>query len=247
MWQDGLKQLSEQISYLEESDNPLSADVFFIRTDACVYVYDVGSCVEARERIERIHEDKIVVLSHFHADHTDNLGKITFRELYAGKETLKHVGAGNAVEGEVLLEPLIPIRLITLPSSHAKDCVALCYGNQYAFCGDATYATQKRFPAQASGGVYPDSTAGEPAVCTGTETQAVPDGEKGAGREPEYTVKTVYNAQKLKAMIETLKSLDVKYLVLSHEGNPVHCKSEVIRTLELIYRRRDKNSAYIVL
>lgn len=204
MWQDGLNRLSEHIFYLPASDDPLSADVFFIETDVCVYVYDVGSCAAARERIEGIKKDKIVVLSHFHTDHTANLGEITFRSLYAGRETLKHVGSGNVVEGEIVLEPVLPIRLVSLPSSHAKDCVMLCYRNEYAFCGDAVYAAQKK-------------------------------------------LQTVYNAQKLKAMMDVLGALDVKYLVLSHEKNPVHCKEEVIRSLEMIYGRRDKNSAYIVL
>ncbi len=233
MQQEDLKHLSNHISYLPASDDPLSADVFFIRTDTSVYVYDVGSCAAAREQIERIKEDKIVVLSHFHADHTENLGKITFRSLYAGKETLKHVGEGNAVEGEMVLEPAVPIRLMTFPSSHAKGCVVLCYGNEYAFCGDAVYATQKRFPVKSAG--------------AHAEPKAMPEKETEGSQEPEYTIQTVYNAQKLKAMIEAFKALDVTYLVLSHEKNPVHLKREVIRTLELIYQKRDKDDAYIVL
>ncbi|MDE7325317.1 MAG: MBL fold metallo-hydrolase [Lachnospiraceae bacterium] len=213
MWRDGLKYLNDWIVYLPATSGPLSADVFFMETDRTIFIYDVGSCAAARERIEGIKKEKIVVLSHFHADHTDNLAKITFQELYAGKETIKHVGVGRQVLGETLLEPDIPIRLILLPSSHAKGCVALCCGKEYAFCGDGLYAAGKRFPE-----------------------------EKGG-----YTVKTVYNAQKLKEMIRMLKELDVKYFVLSHEEYPVRPKEEVIRSLELIYQAWGKDDPYIII
>lgn len=209
-----LKRLSDKICYLPASEAPLSADVFFIEAGSVVYIYDVGSSAAARERIEAVKQKKIAVLSHFHADHTANAAELTFEALYAGRETLRHTGCGIPVDGEILLEESVPIRLVPLPSSHAKDCVVLCYGTEYAFCGDAVYAAGKKFPAK------------------GTEA---------------YAVKRVYNSQKLKAMLEALKRLDAKYLVLSHDKRLVYPKEEVIRPLEMIYKRRDKNSAYIEL
>ncbi len=137
--QQEVRRICRQITYLPATLEPLSADVFFIESDDAVFIYDVGSCVAARERIEGITKDKIIVLSHFHADHTDNLLKIHFKELYAGRETIKHMGFGVQVIGETVLRADIPIRLVPLPSSHAKGCVVLCYGREYAFCGDALY------------------------------------------------------------------------------------------------------------
>ena len=83
--QQEVRRICRQITYLPATLEPLSADVFFIESDDAVFIYDVGSCVAARERIEGITKDKIIVLSHFHADHTDNLLKIHFKELYAGR------------------------------------------------------------------------------------------------------------------------------------------------------------------
>lgn len=228
-----LRSLSGRITYLPASDAPLSADVFFIETDSCVYVYDVGSCEEARSYIAAAGREKelVVVLSHFHADHTGNIGAVPFKALYAGRETLKHVGSGNVVEGECLLDASVPIRLIPLPSSHAKDCVALCYGREYAFLGDALYAAGKRFAAEPAGS---GKTAG------GRENG-------GASGDAGYVVKMVYNVQKLQAMIAVLKKLDVTYLVLSHEQNPVRPRDKVIRFLEAVYQRREKDSAFLVL
>ncbi len=223
-----LRNLSGRIFYLPESDAPLSADVFFIETDSCVYVYDVGSCKEAREHIAAIGKDVVAVLSHFHADHTKNMGEVACRALYAGRETLRHVGDGTVVEGEVVLDPSVPIRLLPLPSGHAKDCVMLCYGREYAFCGDALYAAGKKFPAE----------------------HAEQKGKDGNGQQPGgsgYVIKMVYNVQKLQEMITVLKKLDVTYLVLSHRGNPVQPKDAVIRSLEMIYQKREKDTPYIVL
>lgn len=222
---DGLRRLSSQITYLPASDAPLSADVFFMETGGGVYVYDVGNCEEAKGHIAAAGREIVVVLSHFHADHTGNIGSVACRALYAGRETLKHVGGGIVVEDEVVLDPSIPIRLLPLASSHAKDCVVLCYGKEYAFCGDALYATGKRFPVE----------------------HTKPGGNGQAVAESGYVIKQVYNAQKLQAMLAALRGMDVKNLVLSHEENPVRPKEEVVRELEGIYQRRTKDSAYIVL
>lgn len=237
MQSEQIKRLADKIYYVPASENPLSADVFFIEAGERVYIYDVGSSVAAREQIEAVTRGKIIVLSHFHADHTANVPEITFEELYAGKETVKHTGIGKTVDKEIILEADVPIRLVPLPSSHAKDCVALCYGTEYAFCGDATYATGKKFPSE------------EAARCL--DGQAT-DGKlhktvQNSMADTAYVIKHVYNSQKLKAMLEVLKRLDVKYLVLSHDTKLVYPKEDVIRSLEMIYKRREKDSPYILL
>lgn len=54
-----------------------------------------------------------------------------------------------------------------------------------------------------------------------------------------------YNSQLLKAQIDVLKKLECKYFLLSHDRHFVYKKQVVIRWLEGIYSRRDKNSSYI--
>ena len=55
----------------------------------------------------------------------------------------------------------------------------------------------------------------------------------------------VYNAQLLKDEIEVLKNLRSRYLLVSHYDGFLREKDEVIAELEEIYKRREKNSAYI--
>ena len=54
------------------SDHPLSADVFFVQGREYTYVVDVGSNDEAFEAVASIPKKKIII-THFHADHADNL------------------------------------------------------------------------------------------------------------------------------------------------------------------------------
>lgn len=55
----------------------------------------------------------------------------------------------------------------------------------------------------------------------------------------------VYNAGLLQAQIAKLKSLSAKYFLLSHEQPFIRRRESVIRLLEMIYSRRQKNEAYI--
>lgn len=54
-----------------------------------------------------------------------------------------------------------------------------------------------------------------------------------------------YNVQLLKAMIDVMKTLDVKYFCLSHEKKFVQEKDDVIRLYERIYNRRKPNSTVV--
>lgn len=55
----------------------------------------------------------------------------------------------------------------------------------------------------------------------------------------------VYNAQLLKEEIELLKRLPGTKVFSSHEERPVKDKTAVLRFLEQIYEKREKNDAYI--
>ena len=132
--------ITEFLSYLPASESPLSAETVLIRCEDGLWLYDVGSSDESAAAIQALRGKRQVVLSHFHADHAGNLGRITFDALYAGPFACKRFGMGEAVSREMFFPD--GVRLFPLPSSHAKGCVGLCY-QEYAFLGDAAYSMQK--------------------------------------------------------------------------------------------------------
>ena len=80
--------ITDNISYTPTSREPLSAEVFFIKKNEKVYIYDVGNGEQYTEAINNI-ENKIIVLSHFHPDHIYNLSKLENYILYQSKNTAK--------------------------------------------------------------------------------------------------------------------------------------------------------------
>lgn len=125
--------ISEKISYIPASSEPLSADIGIIREGEETWLFDVGA--EPRS-IEGLPENAHVVLSHFHRDHTENLPRLKTAEVFGSDETLRHTGAGEAVRQELSRGGL---RIFPLPSSHCKGCLGLEVDETYAFVGDALY------------------------------------------------------------------------------------------------------------
>lgn len=155
---DGLVQITPEISFLPSSRNPFSCDVVFIRTESCTWVYDVGTTSQAADEINRIEGAKKIVLSHFHPDHVMNLLRINYDEndeIFVSKNTRRYVRIGTVVD-ESLEFPADSeknaatgtpnhaqkIKIFNFPSSHAKGCLALMYGD-YVFLGDGTYAKER--------------------------------------------------------------------------------------------------------
>lgn len=132
--------ITENICYLPASEEPLSSDVVFIKSDGATYIFDVGASDETAEYINGITDRKTVVVSHFHQDHVFNIGRVKFDKLYASKETVKHTNMGEIVFDKIVLDNII---VLSVPSSHEKGCVILVCGD-YAFLGDCAYAGFKR-------------------------------------------------------------------------------------------------------
>lgn len=133
-----IKTVDEKISYIEASEDPLSADVGIIRSGGITWIFDVGNGEAAAEKINGLEGEKRVVLSHFHADHTANLDRISYTELYGGAFTCKKLKKGISVETDLRLGD---IHLFPIPSTHAKGCIGLETGS-FAFLGDSTYAAE---------------------------------------------------------------------------------------------------------
>ena len=123
---------------LPMSTDPLSADVFIIHGQRCTYFIDCGSCDAALDFILSVDGSRNLVLTHFHADHSDNMKRFregTFETVYGGKKTIERIGCGTIVNTELELEE--GIRIIPITNCHAKGSLAVELDGEYLFTGDA--------------------------------------------------------------------------------------------------------------
>lgn len=139
-----LQRLTERISYLPVSDNPLSADVGIIRGDVFTWFFDVGSNDDAFEIITGSGSPRKIVLSHFHADHTRNLARIAYTDLYCGDFTCAKLQDGEVIREPVTFDDGIELTLFPMASTHSKGAVGLEVDEEYAFLGDALYGAYKK-------------------------------------------------------------------------------------------------------
>lgn len=142
-----LIRISPSISCLPASAPPLSADVGMVSAANVTWIFDVGSNEEALELVNGIKGEKRIVLSHFHADHTDNLNRMETGgdcKIYGGGFTRKKFGQKNIEVTEVNKDLYFDggIHLFPIPSSHTKGCVGLEH-EDFAFLGDSTYCEVK--------------------------------------------------------------------------------------------------------
>ncbi len=207
--------LTEQISYIPASKNPLSSDVILIEGEEYLYLFDVGNNEEVAAYLDAFPKKKKIILSHFHADHTGSIGKISFEEVYAGPIMGKYYqyfvpGFEKEKEPEKYLtvtEPVkisdgVELEICPVPSSHAKGSLLVQVNGEYILLGDAFYSRTK-------------------------------------------DKKAVYNVQLLKEEIRLLNELTGDKVFLSHEKRPVKAKKGIVRFLEKIYEKREQNNPYI--
>ena len=135
--------ITDRISYIRASENPLSADVGIIEGDEFCWLYDVGADESVPISLSKIQKPKNAVISHFHPDHMANLEHAVLNGVYLGANTFKYAKRGTVVDKDVFIDDGIKIHIFPLPSNHAKGSVGLETGD-YAFLGDATYSTMKQ-------------------------------------------------------------------------------------------------------
>jgi len=133
-----LVNITENISYLPATEKPLSCDIVFIKTNKATWIFDVGLNSEAIKEIKNIQGPKNVVISHFHPDHILNLPRVSCDNLYVSSNTKKYTFRGTVVKDLLEFDEEPKIKILELPSSHAKGCLCLICGD-YAFMGDGTY------------------------------------------------------------------------------------------------------------
>jgi glyoxylase-like metal-dependent hydrolase (beta-lactamase superfamily II) len=226
--------ITEYISYIKASDNPLSADVVLVEGLEYLYIFDVGNNEQVAEYINSLPKKKRVILSHFHTDHIGNIGRVAWETVFFGANTEKYFqhyitdyaamrfaqlsGAFSAALGVDTSAGSFPKFVIVFDTVKIQDGVSL--------------------------EIYhvPNSHAkGSLLLQVNDEYLFVGDSLYSKVENDTY----VYNAQLLKDEIELLKKLPGTKVFSSHEARPVKYKAGVVRFLEQIYVKREKNDAYI--
>lgn len=138
-----IKIINDIISYIPATNEPLSADVGIIKGDKYIWLFDVGNDITVANQINEINGIKNVIISHFHADHMGNLQYVNYEKVFGGGYTINKISSGITVTENTTINDGVEITLFPIPSTHSKGCVGLQVNNEYAFVGDATYATRK--------------------------------------------------------------------------------------------------------
>lgn len=134
-----LKTLGTTIEYLPATEEPLSADVFCIHGTKCTYFYDVGRTDEAFQYIQSQAGEKIVILSHFHGDHIENVSRLSPAAVYGGNKTIQKVGFGTVVRESLTVDDGVSLEIIPCPSVHASGGLILNVNREYCLIGDLIY------------------------------------------------------------------------------------------------------------
>lgn len=225
--------------------SPLSADVYAIRGETAWWIFDVGACDEAVDFINNLpcgdvmpgaaphlHQDaaplkKNIVISHFHRDHFFNLSRVSFDNLFVGRETFRHCDETirarsdtQVVESPLQFEGGLQIRIEPIPSSHAKGSLMLTVGGDAQTCDGVDVAGEQSRGAIAFLG---DSTY--PTV-----------NHNG----PDF-----YNVQLLYQQIQFLRACGAQNFYMSHRRFIPREKESILQILESYYAQREPNKNII--
>lgn len=136
--------ITQKLRYIPASEDPLSADVYFIEGDHCCYIYDVGNNAHSLHQINQTAKEKSVILSHYHKDHTGNIAQIHCRDLYVGKKTYEMIGKGMIVEDILTICDGIKIEIMHCPSVHTDGSLIANIDHMHTLIGDL-YFTRHPF------------------------------------------------------------------------------------------------------
>lgn len=212
-----LIRITDRISYIPASEKPLSSDIGIIRGDSATYFYDLGSLGAHAEYLNSISGRKEVVLSHFHSDHTTMLPNVVYDRLYAGNATMKSI----------------------------KHCIS---AETFSYASERLCTPAPGSPVHIDDGISLDISYMPCTHAKGSLVLTVNNEYCFIG-DATYCLlsedRPYYNAQLLKDEIETLKSIDTEYCLVSHDKHFIRPKSTIIRQLEAIYGRRTPNEPLI--
>lgn len=131
-----MERINNVITYLPASSEPLSADVYFIEGDTCCYIFDVGNNEAALQAISATKKEKIVILSHYHKDHTGNIDKVDYKELYVGDLTKETIQRGTVVTDKVVIHDGVELVIQQCPSPHTKGSLIVTVNKEYTLIAD---------------------------------------------------------------------------------------------------------------
>jgi len=147
-----MESLAPRIFHIPPTRDPLSADAFILAGDARYYVFDVGHSDDAYAAIAALDKPVTVILSHFHADHTGNIHRLSPAEILVGARTRKYIGAGTLVDAPLTIEDGITLTVQPCVSPHAPGSLILTMDDTYTFLGDAPYGARPGAgPGEATG------------------------------------------------------------------------------------------------
>lgn len=134
------------IKRIEMSENPLSADVFFVQGREYTYIVDVGSNDVSYEAVKAIPKKKIII-THFHADHAENLRRLkpADEDLFVGDYTAKYYGGGTVIKEPMHIEDGVFMDILPLPSSHARGSLTIIVNKSVILLGDGCYSNNKGY------------------------------------------------------------------------------------------------------
>ena len=140
-----MERISAHIQHYPAQETPLSADVFFIEGEKYLYIYDTGAGEGALRAIEAFapEKERVVILSHYHDDHTANLGRIKYSRLLVGNLTAKHLERGEIVEEPITIDDGVHLEIFPCASVHSGGSLILTVNRKYALIGDLVYPSKK--------------------------------------------------------------------------------------------------------
>ena len=228
--------ITDTISYIKASEEPLSADVGMMEGEEYLYLFDVGNGEEVAEYINAIPKKKRVILSHFHPDHMGNIGRIPFETVFFGVNTEKYF--------QNYIANYVQERFQELPGALVKVFGDTENDRKTGFVKYETVLAPVQIEDGVGISIYPvpnSHAKGSLLLQVDGEYIFIGDSLYSKVQDNKY----VYNAQLLKEEMELLKKLPGEHIFSSHEKNPLKEKKGVVRFLEQIYERRQKNDAYI--
>ncbi|MBP3611060.1 MAG: MBL fold metallo-hydrolase [Lachnospiraceae bacterium] len=131
-----MKKINEIIKYLPALPEPLSADVYFAEGENFCYIVDVGNNEQAVQEISSVTKKKIVILSHYHKDHTGNVDKLEYKELYVGDLTYETIQKGIIVTEKMVIQDGIELVIQPCPSPHVKGSLIVTINKEYTLLAD---------------------------------------------------------------------------------------------------------------
>lgn len=130
-----MNRINDCIQYIEPSMVPLSAAVFVIKGEQNNYVFDVGRADESVEILSQL-EKKVIILSHYHGDHSDNIHRLDYKQLYVGDLCADTIGKGHIIHDVLRLHDGVELCIRSCPSPHVGGSLIVTVNDEYCLLGD---------------------------------------------------------------------------------------------------------------